>query len=155
MFAEIPTWFDWVFIIGVTPGSIAAVIYGLVSRKQSLRSRIGGVCVGVLMLGGVVFTLLYDIPQKRAKQVIRECMAASDALQKSPPGLARVDEFIRRIRSIDTRGAPEDLVTALHDHADAMAQAEKAARTGSESKQLDDQIAAAKERFAAAVRKYW
>lgn len=72
------------------------------------------------------------VRQQHARYVIRECMAATQSLERSPPGFARAEEFIRRIRAVDTSGAPGDLVKALHDHADALERS-----------------------IAAAVRKYW
>ena len=95
------------------------------------------------------------IARQDARHVIRECMAATEAMEKSPPGFARADEFVRRIRAIDTKGAPKDLVDALHEHIDLLERSLIAARAGNDTKVLDAQVAAAKERFATAVRKYW
>jgi hypothetical protein len=95
------------------------------------------------------------VRQQHARQVIRECMAATDALDKSPPGFARGEEFIRRIRAIDTRGAPDDLVAALHEHIDLLERSFQALREGKEHAELDKEVAAAKDRFATKVRKYW
>jgi len=115
--------------------------------------------VGLLLLvyysagGGLDFRSIAG--QSPARRVIRECMAATEALGNSPTGFDRVDEFIRRVRAIDTDGAPQDLVQALHEHIDALEQSLKAGREGKNTKQLDMQVAAAKERFATEVRKYW
>ena len=95
------------------------------------------------------------IARQHARHVIRECMAATEAMEKSPPGFARADEFVRRIRAIDTTGAPKDLVDALHEHIDLLDRSLIAARAGQDTKELDERVAAAKERFAAVVRKYW
>ena len=113
----------------------------------------------VLVLALVLASILFGVRglrrQQHARQVIRECMAATDTLEKSPPGFARGDEFIRRIKAIDTRGAPNDLVAALHEHIDLLERSFAALREGKDHEQLDKQVAAAKERFAAKVRKYW
>src|SRR5688572_3749375 len=119
-----------------------------------MSKRVRIVLVLVVVLASVLVGVRGIVRHYHAGQVIRECMAATDALQKSPPGFERVDEFIRRIRAIDTRGAPDDLVAALHEHIDLLDQSIQAVREGKDHQQLDKQVAAAKERFATKVKKY-
>ena len=109
----------------------------------------------MVVLASVLVGVRSIIRQQHARQVIRECVAATDALEKSPPGLARGEEFIRRVKAIDTRGAPDDLVAALHEHIGLLERSVAAFREGKDHEQLDQQVAAAKERFATVVRKYW
>jgi hypothetical protein len=114
-----------------------------------------GLILLVYYIAGGGFNVLGTASRQQARRVIRECMAATEALDKSPPGFARAEEFIRRIRAIDTHGAPQDLVDALHADADALARGLAAAHDGKDTKELDEQAAAAKERLAKLIRKYW
>ena len=138
-------------------------IYRVVTPEQAARDRKRAKRCGFVLLPlGLFLLALYffsdsvgPIQYQRARQVIRDCMAATDALEKSPPGFARADEFVRRIKAIDTRGTPDDLVAALHEHIDLLEQSLAAFREGKDHEQLDQQVAVAKERFATKVRKYW
>ena len=128
-------------------------------RKRFKRLGFVLLPVGLLLLvyyiAGGGLDLRRMAGQSPARRVIRECMAATETLDKSRAGFARADGFIRRIRAIDTDGAPGDLVQALHEHVDALERSLKAASEGKDTRQLDEQVVAAKERFATAVRKYW
>src|SRR4051812_41448921 len=97
--------------------------YRVVTPKQAARDkkrfRKFGIIVLVLGVGLLALQLPFE-SESPARHVIRECMAATDALEKSPPGVARVEGFIRRIRAIDTTGAPANLVQAMHEHIDAL-----------------------------------
>lgn len=114
----------------------------------------GLILLGYYLLGGGL-NVLASTPRQQARRVIRECMTAVQELDNSPAGFARAEEFVRHIRAIDTRGAPKDLVDALHADADALERSLVAARQGKDTTEPDEQAAAAKERFAAMVRKYW
>ena len=133
------------------------VISGQATRDRKRLRKLGFVILplGLVLLAFYFFSNLDGASQEHAQRVIRECMAATEALEKSPPGFTRAEEFIRRIRAIDTRGAPHDLVTALNEHIDLLDQSVAAFRQGKDHKQLDEQVGAAKERFATEVRKYW
>jgi hypothetical protein len=58
MFAEIPAWFDWIFIIGIAPFVMWCFFSGLNNRKISLSGRILLICIGVFLLADILFKLI-------------------------------------------------------------------------------------------------
>ena len=144
------------FVANTTDSARAVFFYGrLVESCQNMSRRFRIVLVLAVVLASVLVGARGIVRQQHAGRVIRECMAATEALHNSPPGFERGEEFIRRIRAIDTRGAPNDLVAALHEHIDLLDRSVRAAREGKDHEQLDKQVAEAKERFATKVKKYW
>jgi hypothetical protein len=118
------------------------------SKKQRL------ILISVVLVVSVWFGFRGIFQQQHARQVIKECNAAADALEKSPPGFERADAFVQRLRAIDTSATPADLAKAIHDYADAMDRAIEAVKNGKESKQLNDEMAAARERFVTVMKNY-
>jgi hypothetical protein len=118
------------------------------SKKQRL------ILILVIVAMSILFGARGILQQQHARRYIRECAAAEQTLKKSPPGFERAEVFVQRLRAADTNGVPADLVKAIHDYADAMDHAIEAAKNGKESKQLDDEMAAAKEHFVTVMKKY-
>lgn len=118
------------------------------SKKQRL------ILILVVVALSILFGVRGILQQQHARRFIRECAAAEETLEKSPPGFERADAFIQRLRAVDTNGVPADLVKAIHDYADAMDRAMEAVKNGKESKQLDDEMAATKERFLVVMKNY-
>jgi hypothetical protein len=118
------------------------------SKKQRL------ILISAVVVVSILFGVRGILQQQHARRVIKECAAAGETLEKSPPGFERADTFIQRLRAIDTSAAPADLARAIHDYADAMERAIGAVKNGKESKQLDDEMAATKERFVAVMKNY-
>lgn len=66
------------------------------------------ICFGENPLNGV-----YKL---HAHRIANDVYSAVDTLQKSPPGIARANDFVNRLKAIDTSCAPDELKKALHDY---------------------------------------
>ncbi len=59
---------------------------------------------------------LNGVYKLHAHRIANDVYSAVDTLQKSPPGIARANDFVRRLKAIDTSCAPDELKKALHDY---------------------------------------
>jgi hypothetical protein len=92
--------------------------------------------------------------QTHTSAVERDFVAALAQLQNSPPGIARVETFVARLRAIDANRAPVEVKQALQNYVSAIQQSVSAARAGHDIAPYDVAIAEARQRFVDAVREY-
>jgi hypothetical protein len=94
------------------------------------------------------------VRRTHARAVQREFVAAVQRLQDSPPGVERVDNFVRGLKAIDPSYAPEDVKVALRDYTEALDQSLNALKAGRDAAIYDPAIAHAKEKLIESIAKY-
>jgi hypothetical protein len=62
------------------------------------------------------------------------------SLEQAPPGITRAEEFVRRLKAIDTGRAPAEVKHALAEYAAAMEQALVALKAGQDTAPFDRRI---------------
>ncbi len=80
---------------------------------------------------------------------------ALDASRAQPAGIAQMDDFLVRLRRIDTGHAPAEVKQALADYIAALEAAIKAFRAGESLVPYDLEMDKAQKKLAAAVNKHW
>ncbi|HKI70324.1 MAG TPA: hypothetical protein VKA67_12085 [Verrucomicrobiae bacterium] len=93
------------------------------------------------------------VHQAHARYVEEDFAAAVDKLEKSPPGIPRVETFIANLKAIDTTYAPADVKQALHDYISALQKSFDALKAGRDTKPYDKAIAEARQRLIKSVEK--
>ena len=94
------------------------------------------------------------VRQTSTSAVERDFVAALAQLDKSPPGIGRVETFVAKLRAIDTNHAPVEVKKALQNYASAIQQSVSAAKAGHGVASNDAAIAEARQAFVDAVREY-
>jgi len=125
--------------------------------KEFLKTKSGRVVFGVLCVCFSTWCVHGFVQQVRTAHthyVEQDFIAAMHQLQQSPPGMARVDTFLKQLRAIDTHYAPAEVQQGLHDYISALQQSMDAVKSGGDDKRLDDEVAASKDRLIAACKKY-
>jgi hypothetical protein len=103
----------------------------------------------ILILGWVDF-----VRTTHARGVADDFNAAVKQLQDSPPGTERADVFLKRLKAIDTSYAPAEVKQALTNYISAIEQGLNATKTGQNTDKYDREIAEAKQKLVAAVKKW-
>jgi len=94
------------------------------------------------------------VHQSHARAIGRDFGRASEELQKSPPGMERVEVFVKRLKEINPGYAPAEVKQALSDYISATEQGLDAIKAGRDSHQYDAAMADARERLIAGVKKH-
>jgi hypothetical protein len=94
------------------------------------------------------------VHQRSTGAIERDFVAALAQLEKSPPGIGRVETFVARLRAIDTNHAPTQVKQALHGYVFAVQQSVNAAKAGHDIAPYDATIAEARQRFIDAAHEY-
>ena len=121
------------------------------------RNRSVQVLLVVFAIGLAAFCI-YDfvgmVRLTRTKAVQRDFVTALQRMQSSPPGVERVDDFVRDLKAIKTDYAPEDVKSALRDYTDALEQSLNALKSGRDTSIYDPVIAHAKDKLIESVAKH-
>lgn len=101
---------------------------------------------------------LYDFigmaHRSSTRNVMQELITIAAASEKSPPGMARAEQFLRRLKAVDTRSAPPEVKAALQDYIAAFEGGIEARKSGRDFAQYDLACAEAKQRLAGCFEKY-
>jgi len=89
------------------------------------------------------------LPVRRLERGLNEAM---DVLRKSPPGIARAEEFLRKLRAVDTQSTPDDLKQALQDYITATQQGLDVLKSGGSMIGPEKKMAAASEKLNLLLR---
>jgi hypothetical protein len=92
----------------------------------AIKNRGTALALGMLMLPlmiWVCYSGFADLVRTRdARDVATQIGAARAAIEKMPPGVGRIEEFVRRLRAVDPGYAPPQVKQALGEYTEAMAQ---------------------------------
>jgi hypothetical protein len=108
--------------------------------------------LGVVFAWFVVKTYSGAVEQNATRAVAAKFGFAMSELQKTPPGIARVETFLVRLKAIDTTRAAPEVRQTLRDYIAALEPSLNAARHGQSIAPYDQAIARAKQRLVDAVR---
>ena len=114
----------------------------------------------LLIVGGVIAVVysyqgwreLGQMTQTRA--VDREIGAALEGSRSQPAGIPQMEEFLRRLKRIDTGGAPREVADAVAEYVAALDAALDAYRGGKSLEPYDQAMEKAQKRVAAAVKEH-
>jgi hypothetical protein len=123
----------------------------LLKRKSA---RIAFAIFSILFSVYCIHGFVVLVRQMHTRDVAAEFVAANDQLQKSPPGVARAELFVKRLKAIDVEYAPPEMKQALQDYISGMEQGLEAMKAGRNTSQYDAEVADAKQRMIACVKKY-
>ena len=108
--------------------------------------------VSTLVLAYFVYAWVGFIRQTHTRYISHDFVAASDELQKSPPGLERAETFLKRLKAIHTDYAPPAVKQALQDYISSLDQSLVSLKAGQATTPYDSAMADAKRRLIEAVR---
>jgi hypothetical protein len=98
---------------------------------------------------------IYDlVRQHDTRDIVVEFSTAVKAMEQTPPGTERAEQFVRRIKAINTGHAPAEVKQALADYITAMERGLTAAQARQDTTALDQTIAERKQALIDAVNKY-
>jgi hypothetical protein len=106
---------------------------------------------GFLVVIGIcsTYTFLYLTPHARIHQVEREYVAAVEHLNQSPPGIQRAEEYLQRLRAINTQHAPSQIQQDLRDYTDTVEQSLNVLKAGGDASVFDKKFAEEKAKLDA------
>ena len=85
------------------------------------------VMILTLVNGLMIYRSLTSLTSSRdAQSVAYQISDARKAIEKLPPGMGRVNDFIRRLKAVDPGYAPPEVKEALKEYTKAMEQAAEA-----------------------------
>jgi len=122
-------------------------------KKTLLMLRL----TGVILLGMSIFAI-FENAQGTKKQAVstfmKKCRQAQTEMENSPPGAARVEKFIRNLKTIETASLPPDIRNPFNRYIGAMENGVAEIRAGQSPEGIDAKIGLAKKDFVAAVQRY-
>ena len=127
--------------MGTMPGSL---------RKRSTLILL--LILGVVFAWFVVQSYSGAVEQNATRAVAAQFGFAMSELQKTPPGVGRVETFLVRLRAIDTTRAALEVREGLRDYIAALEPSLEGARHGQSVAPYDRAINRAKQRLVDAVR---
>ena len=114
-----------------------------------------------LIIGGVI-ALVYSVQgwghlreMTHTRALDRDLKIALDASRSHPAGIAQMEDFLARLKRIDTGYAPTDVKAALADYIAALEAAIKAFRAGEDLAPYDREMEKAQKKLAAVVNEHW
>ena len=125
--------------------------------RSFLKSKLGRFALLLfLTLGGVfsVYIFAHLVPETHVQFIGQGLGAAWTESQKLPPGFARGEDFLRRLKAINTDHAPPELKQALSDYIAACEKGLIAMEAGRDAPAESKAMAEARERMIAIERKY-
>lgn len=124
----------------------------VIPKKRSMQILL--LIFFALLAGLCAQSFIGVVHQRHTGAIERDFVAALAQLEKSPPGIGRVETFVARLRAIDTNHAPTEVKQALHGYVSAVQQSVNAAKAGQNITPYDAAIAEARQRFIDAAREY-
>ncbi|HSI14501.1 MAG TPA: hypothetical protein VK961_20795 [Chthoniobacter sp.] len=107
-----------------------------------------------LLLAWCIYDFAGMVRHRDTRYIVEQMNAAENSLEHSPPGIERADEFVRRLKKIDTAHAPTEVKQALADYATAMEEGLAVLRAQKDATSFDRVIAEKKQSLLIAVEKY-
>ena len=101
-----------------------------------------------------VYSFVDLVREKHVRFIDQDLGAAWTESQKLPPGFARGEDYLRRLKSIKTAYAPAELQQALFDYIAAYERVLIAMEAGRDAPEQSKAMAEARERMLAVERKY-
>jgi hypothetical protein len=92
--------------------------------------------------------------RSHTRSLAQELVAIPALVEKTPPGTARAEDFLRRLKAVDPGLAPEEVKQALHDYIVATEGALEAIKSGRDASRFDLPMAEAKKRLGESLQKY-
>ena len=127
------------------------------SLSTFLKTRQGKIVLvlfaGVFMPFFCIWSVRDFVYRTQTQLLERNFVSALDELQKAPPGLQRAEGFVKRLKGIDTRLVPREVREALQDYIGASERGLENVKAGYKEGGTDQEIAAARTRLLAAVRR--
>jgi hypothetical protein len=109
----------------------------------------------LLVLGiCLTYTFIFLTPQARVRHIAHEYYAAIEQLNQSPPGIQRADEFLRRIKTIDTQHAPLQIQQDFQEYANTLDQALRVLKKGGDASVYDKEFGEEKAKLDVDFKKY-
>jgi len=122
-----------------------------IEKGIALKLLLGcGVLLGVF---GIVVIGIYW-RKACALQVREEVSAVVNEISNKPAGIARGDEFVRRLRAIQLQFVPADIHAALQNFAASIEAANEARKAGLDPTDFDRKIREQSERLKTTLAKY-
>jgi hypothetical protein len=112
--------------------------------------------VVLAMLGALysIYSFTYLPRQAAVRQVKRQYDAAIEQLHQSPPGIARAEEFVQKLKAIKIDDAPPKIQQDLQEYADTLDQALQTLKKSGNTTAYDKTIAKERDKLAADFQKY-
>ena len=115
-----------------------------------------------LLVTASVVALLYSFrgwghlrEMTHTRALDRNLKTALDASRSQPAGIAQMEDFLVRLKRIDTGHAPAEVKGALADYIAALEAALRAFRAGESLVPYDLEMDKAQKKLAAAVNEHW
>lgn len=127
----------------------AGVMLSLLKRRSTVSLLL------VLCLVFAIFvakSYMGAVQQNRTRSVAAQFGFAIRELGQAPPGIKRVETFLVRLKTIDTKKAAPEVQQALRDYISNIAASLETARSGQSVARYDQPISQARKRLADAVR---
>ena len=121
-------------------------------RKKSTRLAFLVVSVATGIFS--VYSFIGLVRETHVRFVDQDLGAAWKESQKLPPGFARGEDYLRRLKAIKTGYAPPEMKQALFDYIAAYEKALIAMEAGREARAESRAMAEAKDRIVAIEQKY-
>jgi hypothetical protein len=102
----------------------------------------------------VVFGFIHQVRQTHARAVDREWRAALDASRKLPLGIERAEDFLARLKHIDTSYAPDEFKRAMANFIAALEADIIALKAGQDFAPYDKALAQAQQKLVVVSKKY-
>jgi hypothetical protein len=102
----------------------------------------------------VLFGFIHQVHQTHARAVAREWHVALDASRKLPLGIERAEDFLARLKHIDTRYAPDEFKRAMANHIGALEADINALKTGQDFAPYDKALAQTQQELVVVSHKY-
>jgi 4-amino-4-deoxy-L-arabinose transferase-like glycosyltransferase len=122
------------------------------AQRKSVQIPLG--IIMVIWLPFLIRGWIYTARQSNTWDVEQKMNAALQELQKGPPGLARAEKYLARLKAINTGYAPDDLKQALADYASALEQSIEAMKADHDTTPFDHRMNDAKQRMIAIEKRY-
>jgi hypothetical protein len=136
-------------------GSGEAVIR--MNLNAILRTKRGAIAATMFSLAfsaWCVYGFVGMVRQAHTRFVMQDFADAVTRLEQSPPGIARAETFLGRLRTIKTGYAPREVKQALNDYIVALQNSIQALKSGQDTKPYDAALAQAKQKLIRSCRKY-
>jgi hypothetical protein len=119
-------------------------------RSFQIASTVFAIALTVYSIRGFIDL----VRETHTRAVGQEFAAAVRKLEKSPPGIERVEVFLSTLKKIDPGYSPPEIKKALQDYITAFQHSLDALKEGRDPAQYDPAIADARNRLVASIRKY-
>jgi hypothetical protein len=124
---------------------------GAARLRRGLMVMLGMVLIVALLGGYGIFAM---IRQNRVRSFDQQLGAAWHESQKLPPGFGRGEDFLARLKAIDTTSLPADLRQALSDYIAAFQAGVEAFMAGRDDPSSSKKMGEALQRIRALEQKY-